>query len=103
MTQSPDRHIRLLDYGALLGSRWLGMQVRTRIEKALDAGETTRIVVDAEGIDSMSHSFADECFGKLVERRGLAVLQKAIELRAIPPAASKALRHVIGERSRKQE
>lgn len=98
-------HISLQDFGALLGSRWLGMKVRATIEAKLDELEGTgqQLVIDAEGVQSMSHSFADECFGRLVEHRGLAQVMRAMAFRNVPPEVGAGLRYVIGARTRKTD
>lgn len=51
-------------FGTHLGTRFLGLTVRKDIEQAL-AFEAL-VVFDFSGVEFISHSFADECFGKLL-------------------------------------
>lgn len=53
------------ELGNALVGRTHGELVRERIEQALESGET--VVVDFDGVEFMSPSFADEVFGKLPE------------------------------------
>ncbi|WP_321826274.1 STAS-like domain-containing protein [Maribacter dokdonensis] len=50
--------------GSSLGTRALGQELRLEIEKSLKSGGF--IVFNFEGVQLISHSFADECFGKLL-------------------------------------
>lgn len=47
-----------------LGTRVLGQEIRERIESFLVAGDFVEF--NFEGVDFVSHSFSDECFGKLL-------------------------------------
>jgi STAS-like domain of unknown function (DUF4325) len=47
----------------VLASRPLGEELRERIQAAAEEGES--VVVDFEGVETMSPSFADELFAKL--------------------------------------
>lgn len=52
------------DIGASLGSRILAHDVRKRIEISLRRNDF--VVFDFSNVEFISHSFADECFGKLL-------------------------------------
>ena len=58
--------IRPADEKKLAGSRDFGIVVRTRIESQLE--QSLHAIVDLTGLEDMSPSFADECFGKLWSR-----------------------------------
>lgn len=58
--------IRLADRKSLAGSRDFGIQVHSKIESALEEGRL--VIVDCEGLQDMTPSFADETFGKLSEQ-----------------------------------
>lgn len=47
-----------------LGTRFLGETMRKDIEKALEL--EAFVTFDFSGVEFISHSFADECFGKLL-------------------------------------
>jgi len=55
--------IKLSEFGASLGSRELGLQLRDRAEGALKKGE--KVLIDFLGVHVISSGFADELFGKL--------------------------------------
>ena len=50
--------------GNSLGTRALGQKLREQIEENLHKGEF--VSFDFSNVSSVSHSFADECFGKLL-------------------------------------
>lgn len=50
--------------GSSLGTRVVGRKIREDINFKLSRGEF--VCFDFEGVDTISHSFADECFGKLL-------------------------------------
>ena len=56
--------IEFRNIGAHLGARFHGAEVRSRIVAALNEGEKM-IIFDLGGVESISNSFADECFAKL--------------------------------------
>ncbi|WP_437623829.1 STAS-like domain-containing protein [Sorangium sp. So ce1151] len=70
-----------------------------KIEKKIDSG-IGRVILDADGVTTMSHPFADECFGKLAEQRGLGALTTSIAFRNVPASVNSLLRYVIGTRTR---
>ncbi len=47
-----------------LGTRVLGQEIRVQIEPLLESNEF--VIFDFEGVEFVSHSFSDECFGKLL-------------------------------------
>ena len=68
-TFAPCKKMRLADlHGAVLGSRILGEQVRAEVVRQAESGAT--VVVDLEGVQAVSPSFADEIFGKLPSEVG---------------------------------
>lgn len=86
--------LNLHDFGVNFGSRWLGTQMRAKIESLMM--ETPGIVVvDAAGVGGMSHSFADECFGKLAERVGLQTILSRLRIENADQEVIPVIRHVI--------
>ena len=67
-------NIQLLDIGSSLGTRELGAKIRTDLEIAISNGD--RVNVDFTGINVISNSFADECFGKLLFKYKLDEIKK---------------------------
>lgn len=56
--------INFSQLGTHLGTRFLGETMRKDIELALREKEF--VTFDFSGVEFISHSFADECFGKLL-------------------------------------
>jgi hypothetical protein len=56
--------INFSSLGTHLGTRFLGETMRKDIELALKEKEF--VTFDFSGVEFISHSFADECFGKLL-------------------------------------
>ena len=52
------------DFGENLGTRILGGKVREQLIPLLN--EYDKVVLDFEGVDVVSNSFADECLAKLL-------------------------------------
>jgi len=50
--------------GSHLGTRFAGASIREKIISSF--GETDKFVFDFTGVESVSNSFADECFAKLI-------------------------------------
>ena len=51
-------------YGEYLGTRQLGASVREQLLPLINGEE--KVVLDFEGVDVVSNSFADECLAKLL-------------------------------------
>lgn len=57
----------LIEFGHIgthLGTRFAGASVREKIISSF--GETDKFVFDFAGVETVSNSFADECFAKLI-------------------------------------
>ena len=65
-TSAPcNEKMRLADkHGEVLGGRVLGEEIRIEIVRRVSAGE--KVLVDLDGVNAISPSFADEVFGKLL-------------------------------------
>lgn len=56
--------IRLADeYGPALTGRAAGAELRDRLERLVESGKA--VVLDFDGVEAISPSFADELFGKV--------------------------------------
>lgn len=69
-------NFRLKDIGSSLGTRELGANIRSEVEVALSEG--IKISFDFDGVKSISNSFADECFGKLLFNHDIDTIMKSI-------------------------
>lgn len=55
-------------HGEVLGGRILGEEIRAEVVRLVKAGEV--VVLDLDGVEAVSPSFADEIFGKLPQEVG---------------------------------
>ena len=55
--------IQFKQIGIHLGTRVHGVEIRSQIVEAMKVND--KIVFDFEGVETVSNSFADECFAKL--------------------------------------
>ena len=60
-----DRTIDIHKWGEDLSGRALGAVAREELESAVTDGASV-LIIDLNGVEAMSTSFADECFGALV-------------------------------------
>ena len=82
--------------GDSLGTRFYGAEIRKKIEKSLENGE--RITVDFEGINIVAHSFADECFGKLLLEFESEKVKTLLSFRNLNPRIKSVLLKALAER-----
>ncbi len=61
-------------------TRSQGERVRERLVKAYDSALGDQLVIDFSGVEVMTPSFADECFGKLAERVGFQNFRNSVSL-----------------------
>jgi hypothetical protein len=51
-------------YGTHIGTRFAGASVREKIERNFESVD--KFIFDFTGVETLSNSFADECFAKLI-------------------------------------
>lgn len=90
--------LELNKWGDFLGTRWLGGKVRTEIEELLELND--KVMIDCEGVDMLTNSFADEAVGKLAANLGKDDFQQQIRLLNVSPNVSPILRRAIAKRLR---
>lgn len=81
--------IHLSKYGASLGSRDLGAQLRNEVLSLLD--NSKRVVFDFGNIEIISTAFADELFGKLYDSLGKERFSENIKLNGFLNEEDKSL------------
>lgn len=81
---------------SILTTRLLGKKIRNIIEKELAKGEI--IILDFTGVNIISHSFADECIGKLAQKLGIELFKKKIFFNGVSDEIFPILRYVIVKR-----
>ncbi|MEZ2336854.1 STAS-like domain-containing protein [Mucilaginibacter sp. RCC_168] len=69
--------------GANPSSRFTGANIRRRLASRLNRSE--QLILDFEGVETISETFADECFSKLGKAVGYAVIEGRTELRNASP------------------
>jgi hypothetical protein len=84
-----------------LGGREEGAQIRKEIEKVLK--EESKVFVDFEGLDVISHCFADEIFGVLMEEYGWEFVKYNIKPINANSAIKEVLKAVVAFRFYKKE
>jgi hypothetical protein len=70
--------VHFVDHGRFLGSRLKGAELRAVVEQA--AASQERVVLDFEGVESITDSFAHELFGVLSAQCG-GLLPDTLEIR----------------------
>lgn len=78
---------RFMTIGKNLGTRMLGEQARRQLLPMLQSGE--RVVLDFEGVEVVSNSFADECLAKLLCVMPLEELKRRTTFRGLNDFARK--------------
>ena len=84
-----------------LGTRSLGNKLRLEIEENLKKGEF--ISFDFSNVNVISHSFADECFGKLLLKWEIEELKKTTTFTNINPIIKKIISFTLKERQQQLE
>ena len=82
--------------GNSLGTRFMAKDFRRKIENGLLNNEF--ITFDFSNVDVISHSFADECFGKLLLFTSLPELQSKTTFKNTNPEVKKMIAFVLKER-----
>jgi hypothetical protein len=77
--------LQMTDETVGFGSRRAGQQMRTKAVNLLNAEPTCALVIDWNGIQMISSSYADEFIGKLFVAMGpIAFMSKVRQINAIP-------------------
>ena len=74
-------------FGENLGTRILGADVRNQLLPLIEGDE--KVVLDFEGVDVVSNSFADECLAKLLLTMSLDDLKQRTTFRGLNDFAKK--------------
>lgn len=93
--------IEMSRYGSALSTRNLGRVVFSDLRSAI-ASSCDRVVLDFNGISTVTNSFADEVFGRLVEIMGLQELQRRTTFRGIDRVSALSIRLAIDSCAHKE-
>lgn len=88
--------IAMNQFGTSLSTRVSGRAAYERIVEAL--ASTGVVVFDFDGVGSVTNSFADEVFGRLVSERGIDYLRSRTTFRNIPPFWASVVRGAMDAR-----
>ena len=80
---------RFREVGENLGTRQLGLRVRTQLLPLIE--EHDKVVLDFDGVNVVSNSFADECIAKLLLEMPLAELKRRTTFRGLNPLAERSV------------
>lgn len=86
------------DFGESLGTRKLGSEIRKGV--ILNISAQGKIVFDFRGIDVISNSFADECFGKLIDEIGITLAKQKTTFTNANSKVSFVIRKAMSDRLR---
>ncbi len=92
--------IKFSEINTSLGTRNLGSGIREQVISELQAKYDEPIVFDFQDVEIISHSFADECFGKLVELVGLDFTKNHTTFKNANSMVSMVIKQAIQERMR---
>ena len=93
--------IHFSNIGESIGTRVLGKQIRDEIEEALT--KAIFVTFDFKDVNVISHSFADECFGKLLNKWTLQELKTKTTFKNANGFIKKTIAFTLNERIRQQE
>lgn len=80
---------KFVTIGRNLGTRMLGVKARGLLLPMIESGE--KVVLDFEGVDVVSNSFADECLAKLLLVMPLEELKERTTFRGLNDFAQKSI------------
>lgn len=83
-------------FGSSVGTRAIGQEVRTGIETAIREGQ--QIIFDFAGVEVVSNSFADECFGKLLLTFDLDTIRRHTTFKNTTPFVRDVVRFSLNQR-----
>ncbi len=84
--------------GISLGTRFLGEKIRKEIEAAFLS--ESLIIFDFEDVTVVSHSFADECFGKLLLQFDLNILKSKTTFKNTSNEIKRTIAFTLREREK---
>jgi len=88
--------VKIMEYGRTFATRPRGEQIR---EAILSRPPAETIELDFQGVEGVSHSFADELVARLAEYGASAAKPFAVEVFGAEPGVERALRRAIANRS----
>ena len=93
--------IKFKEIGSSFGTRTLGKKIREKEVKSFNASE--KVIFDFEDVELISNSFADECFGKLIEEFGLEFTKNMTTFKNANNLVALVLKKAINDRIKKNK
>ena len=82
--------------GTHLSTRFAGASVREKI--LLDFDEVEKFVFDFSGVETVSNSFADECFAKLIFTKEMSLIKEKTTFKGANPFIKAVIANAFKER-----
>jgi len=89
--------INLKEFGIFLGTRQMGIQVQSRISHLLESQPF--VIIDFDGVDGITNSFADESFGKLIQALGIGQFKEKIKFQNLNSLVKVIISHALQNRA----
>lgn len=86
--------IKMKEFGRSLVTRASGRSVYEEISPVVMSA-TERVVFDFDGVDTITNSFADEVFGRMVFDMGMDELRARTTFRGVAPFSARVMRHAM--------
>jgi hypothetical protein len=96
---TPVTFVLMARHGTFLGTRFLGAAVRKEILDACSSSQS--VIVDFAGVEKLSHSFADECIGALLDELGIPVFRGKVRFKGASDEIALLLRLVTSRHAKK--
>lgn len=95
--------VKVIDFyeiGTHLGTRFAGASVREKILADFDKVE--KFVFDFSGVETVSNSFADECFAKLIFTKEMSDIKEKTTFKGASPFIKAVIANAFKERLQQQ-
>lgn len=86
--------------GTHLGTRFAGASIREKIERNFEI--TEKFLFDFTGVETITDSFADECFAKLIEKFDESEIRNKSDFKNANPFIKAIIKKAYVERMRKK-
>ncbi len=93
--------IQMAEFGRALVTRVAGRSAFTKISKEIQSADGI-VTFDFAGVDSITNSFADEVFGRMVCEIGIAEMKERATFKNISPFWARIVRAAMDSRASQQ-
>ena len=98
------RTFRLSQFGHDLLTRDQGAKVRRRLTEVVKGlGDSETVLVDFDGVATLTPSFADECIGRLLLNLGLREFRAKVLLRTTDETVRRLVNRVLAYRAKEAQ